>query len=144
MKLLVPWLRKSGFWGHSRSPDPKFGVFVVTQGQNMKIFEPTLLYNKMKLCIRLLRKSSSRGHMRSPNPTFRRSNYKFGGIFRQILKLTQSVQIIEETDTLGISFLKEPGLSHFMSLEVTNCDKSLSRIRGSRHFGKPHRKNSGI
>ena len=49
MKLLVPWLRKSGFWGHSRSPDPKFGVFVVTQGQNMKIFEPALLYTKMKL-----------------------------------------------------------------------------------------------
>ena len=41
MKLLVPWLRKSGFWGHSRSPDPKFGVFVVTQGQNIKIFKPT-------------------------------------------------------------------------------------------------------
>ena len=40
MKLLVPWLRKSGFQGRSRLLDLKLGVFEVLWGQNLKISKP--------------------------------------------------------------------------------------------------------
>ena len=40
MKLFIRWLRKNGFRGQSRSPDPKFGVFGVIWGQNQKNSKP--------------------------------------------------------------------------------------------------------
>ena len=43
MKLLVPWLRKSGFQGRSRLLDLKLGVFDVFWGQKLKIFKPGLM-----------------------------------------------------------------------------------------------------
>ena len=45
MELFVPWLRKNGFRGHSRSPKPKSGSFGV---KIRKFFHIGYKYMKLK------------------------------------------------------------------------------------------------
>ena len=89
MKLLVPWLRKSGFQGRSRLLDLKLGVFEVFWGQKLTIFKPGQMIYQNEALAPLVKKSGFRGHPRTSDPRMR----VFEVIWRQNSKIVKLGQI---------------------------------------------------
>ena len=90
MKLFLPWLRKNGFWGHSRSPKPESGSFGV---KIRKFFHIGYKYMKLKHLTSALPKNNFRGHLRSPEPksgSFGVKTRKFSNIGLWYMKMKVS------------------------------------------------------